>query len=138
MKKLLLILLAMVLLSCGGEYTKTEKERGPVLTEQVKVVCLVFTPSNHGSGLGISTGGHLSVVSVDIQEKYAVVFECQHGKFIIEHMPKAKQLFYALKLGQEYTCEYQEIFKVVNKYNDGKKVKELERHLVKYDFLGVK
>ena len=128
--------LALVaLVATGCERTKTEYSE--VLTEPATVIDLVYTPSRHGSGVGPTFGitgeGDISVgiaiTSVNIPERYAVVFRCKHGKFIIQSA-KAKELWQRLKLNQEVTVSYKEVYRTV--YDDKKVV---SRVLVKYDFL---
>ena len=128
--------LALVaLVATGCERTKTENSEG--LTEPATLIDLVYMPSRHGSGVGptfgMTSGGDASIgiaiTSVDIPERYAVVFRCQHGKFIIQSA-KAKELWQRLKLNQEVTVSYKEVYRTV--YDDKKVV---SRVLVKYDFL---
>lgn len=76
----------------------------------------------------------ISFTSVDVEERYAVVFQCQHGKFIIQNDQKqAKELWNQLKQGQEVTVSYKEEFETT--YDDGKPI---ARKLLKYDFLDAK
>lgn len=121
-------LLPLLVLGCE------KLEVGPDMTEKAKVCQLIYTPSQHGSTIapGVDTKGKVNItfVSVDIPEKYAVVFECQHGKFIIEDEGKesrAHRLWSRLKDGQEVTVRYAEVYSVDG--NGG-------RHLKKYNFIG--
>lgn len=115
----------------------TRREYSGELTEKAKVVDLVYTPSRHGTGLGptfdlTGEGGiGVAITSVVVPEIYAVVFECQHGKFIIQSdQKKAKELWNRLKEGQEVTVRYREVYDT-SYYN--KEV--VEKKLVKYDFI---
>ena len=95
------------------------------LTEQAEITEVVYTPSLHGSGvgMGMTAGGSLVVTnnSVSIPEVHAVVFECQHGKFII----KRKDMWEKAKIGMKVLIHYKEVFHVTDK----------SRELVKYNFL---
>lgn len=124
---------------------ETRTEYSDILHEDAKVVDVVYTPSRHGSGVGPSFGMTsegdaaigIAITSVSIPQKYAVVFKCQHGKFISEGEDKRhKDLWERLQEGQDVDVTYKEIYEAtyidINK--DGKK--ELrERKLIKYDFL---
>lgn len=116
------LFLTLLLCGCGETFTKDA-------TEPATVVDVVYTPSNHGSGLGLDmTGkGGISLVEVDVAEKYAVVFECQHGKFIVqgEKGSNAYKQWTKLKTGQNVIVSYQEKYE-----KDDEKVK-----LVGYHFL---
>lgn len=71
-----------------------------------------------------------STTNVTIQDQFAVVFECQHGKFVIESLGKesiAHKLWMKLKQGSAVNIRYKEVFRVVPATN--------ERKLVKYDFI---
>jgi hypothetical protein len=124
MRTLFAICAALVLAGCyKTEYSET-------LTEQAAVLDVIYQPSQHGGGMGVgmSMSGNMVVTSnsVDIPAKYAVVFECQHGKFIIEGTgEKHKALWQRLKAGQRVTVTYREQWRVDDK----------TRTLVKYDFL---
>lgn len=147
---LLVLALFIFTNSACGPYKKTEIARSDILEEDAMVVDLVYTPSQHGSGVGAGpsidmTGeGGLGIaivsVSVDIPEKYAIVFKCQHGKFIIEcNTPGRKELWQKLDEGQKVKVKYKEVYELVYliyKDENKKKVKELvEKRLKKYDFL---
>lgn len=159
---LLLVIVGLALLVAGCRYTK--KEYSSVLTEDAEVVDLVYTPSRHGSGSGagpsINMSGDVGIsfvsVSVDIPEVYAIIFKCDHGKFIVQsnkheesqkikslrenlkdghhkESQKIKSLWENLKDGQKVSITYREVYK--NTY-DGDKL--LESHLVKYNFIDAK
>jgi hypothetical protein len=108
----LLVALFLVFVACGP-YNRTEKEYTAILEEDATVVDLVYTPSRHGSdvGIGLTTGGDLSItpVSINIPEKYAIVFKCQHGKFIIDcNTQERKKLWNDLDEGQKVRVKYKE------------------------------
>ena len=122
---------------------EVKTEISDVLHEDGKVVDLVYSPSNHGTGIGPTVdltgdgGMGIAVTSVDIPEKYAVVFRCQHGKFIIEGTDeKYKNLWSRLEENQEVDITYRERYKITydDIDNDGKK-EPIEKRLIKYDFL---
>jgi hypothetical protein len=71
-----------------------------------------------------------STSTVTIQDQFAVVFECQHGKFLIESLGKesrAAQLWKKLKQGNEVKIRYKEVFYVVPATS--------RRELVRYEFV---
>jgi len=121
------IVLTVLLASC-----EPPVESSPEMTEKAKVVQTIFAPSQHGtsSGTAISLKGKVSFVSttVDIPSKYAIVFECEHGKFVIQdegENSRAHNLWKKLKDGQQVTVRYKEVWQV----------REQVRHLLKYDFI---
>jgi hypothetical protein len=93
------------------------------LSEPATVVEVVYSPSQHGSGTGMSMKGELSVTSVSIPEVFATVFECQHGKFIIER----KDVWQRSHVGDRVNVRYREVYKV----------RKGQRELVNYDFISV-
>ena len=139
--------LAAVLVGCDG--TVSEEKLSPELTEGATVVDLVYNPSNHGSDVNPSlhmtedggVGLGFTFTEVDIPEKYAVVFQCQHGKFIIQDdQPKVKELWSRLKLGQRVTVRYKEVYQddyAVKTTWWGKELTRVlvARKLLKYHFI---
>jgi hypothetical protein len=68
--------------------------------------------------------------SVKVEDQFAIVFECQHGKFLIEDLGKesrAAQLWKKLKEGDQVTIKYKEVYRVVPATD--------EKTLVKYEFV---
>lgn len=118
MKKAVM-LLTLALTGCA------KTEYGEQLQEPAEVSDVVFTPSQHGSGTGLGFGanGNVSVVvtDVDMPPVYAVVFQCQHGKFIV----KDKFQWEMRKPGETVTVIYREVYKV----------KGSKRILHDYDFI---
>jgi len=129
-------------------------EAGPELTEKGKVVEVAFrlgsstVTTNQSPGyektiaksfLDDPLGLHSKTVrvpstnatnTVKVEDQFAVVFECQHGKFIIEDLGKesrAGQLWKKLKQGDPVTIKYTEVYRIVPATN--------EKTLVKYDFI---
>jgi hypothetical protein len=133
MKRIVLALLLSCVTLLGG-CTDERIEKSTVLTEKAVVADLVYTPAVHGSGVGptISMKGKvgLAFTNVDISEAYAVVFQCDHGKFIINDPTKAKRLWQTLKKDQEVVVSYREVYLATY---DGDKL--LQRRLEKYEFL---
>lgn len=119
-----LVIPVLIIVLGGCEKT----EYGPELTENAEITEVVYTPSQHGSGnsLGVSANGTVvtSFASIDIPEVFAVVFKCEHGKFIV----KRKDVWEKAKTGMAVTVHYREVYKVLGE----------ERRLIKYDFLGFK
>lgn len=117
--KILGLLLVITVSAC------TRTEYGPRLSESVTVEDVVYTPDTHGSGIapGFTSDGKMSVsfVSIDTDPIYAVVFQCQHGKFII----KDKATWEKATKGATGNVTYREVIAIKK---DG-------RHLVGYDFL---
>lgn len=99
------------------------------LAEQVVVADVVYTPSRHGSGAGtgFDTNGDIQFTSttISLPEKYAVVFKCKHGKFIVT----GKELWSRLVEGDSVTVLYREEYKVTKDHES--------KELVGYDFLNV-
>jgi hypothetical protein len=138
--------LASILVGCKD--TVSEQKLSPELTEKATVADLVYTPSNHGSNINPSVhitsegdlGLGLTFTEVDIPEKYAVVFQCQHGKFIVQdNQKKAKELWNRLKTGQEVMVWYNEVYQedyAVNRTWWGKELSRelIARKLLKYRF----
>ncbi|MBI2451807.1 hypothetical protein HYV50_01875 [Candidatus Pacearchaeota archaeon] len=132
-----------ILGGCNAPVTKVESSE--ILHEDAAVVDIVYTPSRHGSGSGfgptIDSGGNIGIsfsdVSVDIPEKYAVVFKCQHGKFVVQGTNQYyRDLWERFTEGQEVDVTYREVFR--NTYQDidkdGKK-DLIKRELIDYDFI---
>lgn len=116
------IFTALLLIFIVGCY---KTEYSPVLTEPATVSDSVYTPAGHGTGIGNSfnSSGSVGMVvtSIDIPEVYAVVFKCQHGKFIV----KRKDMWDKLQKGDKVIVQYREEYRVTDK----------ERILNKYDFI---
>ena len=125
----------------GCKETKTELS--DILHEDAVVSETVYSPSRHGSDISptydlTGDGGvGFAITSVSIPEKYAVVFKCQHGKFIVEGTDKAhRDLWQRLEEGKKVDVSYKEIYKAVYDDVDGDGEKDLlSRDLVDRDFL---
>jgi hypothetical protein len=121
----------------------TEQEYSQILHEDAKVVQTVYTPSRHGSGTTVNFNsddeGNINpgfgVTSIDIPEKYAVVFKCQHGKFIVEGTDSQhKALWKRMNEGDIVDVTYKEVYQTRYNNQDGKK-NILEKRLIDYDFI---
>lgn len=110
----LLVLIFALLVGCSGHTTKY----GPVLTEPATVQSLAYVPRGHGSGVGMTMKGEMSVSSVDIPERYAVVFQCRHGSFVVEGQ-RARELFGKVRQGQRVAVHYREVMRCPALENDG-------------------
>jgi len=101
--------LAVLLVGCDKERLEYTAE-----TEVGTVADLPYVPAGHGStsSVGFTTSGDVSFSggSVYIPERKAIVFECEHGRFVVEGHP---DLWAKLKVGQKVTIEYHKIYKIV-------------------------
>lgn len=106
MKWLLVVLFVpAILLSCEPSVDPT------ILSEKAKVLQLCYNPGAHGSGVGITSGGDMAVTSVAVSPSWAIVFECGHGRFVVEDSgqgSRSHELWKRLKEGQEVTVTYHE------------------------------
>jgi hypothetical protein len=140
-KTIIACVLLFFLASCTNtNSTHTAKEYSEILIEKGTVEDLVFTPKNHGDDLspGMTMSGKLTVsfTSIDIPEKYAVVFKCHdHGvKFVIQdNQEKAKEMWNRLKRDQEVTIYYKNVYEVTYQ-NDS----VTERKLIDLEFVDAK
>ena len=119
MKQIFTALLFLFVVGCY------KTEYSPTLTEPATVSDSIYTPAQHGSAVGpvLNTSGNagLAITSVDVPEAYAVVFKCQHGKFIV----KRKDIWEKLQTGDKVVIQYREEYHVTDK----------ERVLHKFDFI---
>lgn len=137
MKRQLLVLTGLLLMMAGCSNKKVVFEYSAIIEEPVKVRNLVYVPAVHGSAVGPTVGmdfdGNLNmgvaITSVGTEEEFAIVFECQHGGFII----KRENLWKRLHEDSLYTCQYVEVWQVT--YEDSV---ALEKKFIDYDFLGLK
>ena len=116
------------------------EEAGPELTEKGKVLEIAFrlgsttttTAQSQGYNKTIAKSwiddpiglhnktvrvpGTSSSNTVTVEDQFAVIFECQHGKFIVESLgkeSKAGLLWKKLKQGDSVDIRYKEVFYVV-------------------------
>jgi hypothetical protein len=141
-----------VLTGCGPS-TEVRNEY-KTLHEDAVVEDVIFIPSRHGSSSGVGydlTGeGGLSITSgsVSIPEKYAVVFKCKHGKFIVQAEGydagtsndsleiSVRDLWKKISKGDTVDVLYRELYECTYKdtNNDGK-LELISSHFIDYDFL---
>jgi hypothetical protein len=95
---------------------------GPELTEPGRVEETHFVPGQSGTSTGISSSGHVVIGDISTDPVWATVFECQHGKFVIQGSDeRARQLWAKLKPGDAVEIRYVERFEST----DGYKTKKL-------------
>lgn len=106
MKKLILFL-PLLLTGCPEQQSKDMAELGEVYD-------VAYMPAGHGSGTGYNfSDGSISYHDVTIPARYAVIFKCKHGKFVIDG-PRGEDLYNKLEKGQAVTISYQEVYEVEN------------------------
>lgn len=146
----LMMVHGLVILLAGCQEVK--QEFSEALHEDAVIENVVYTPSQHeprvepsfgGSGaigfgpngVGIRIGNGIQFTSVTVPEKFAVVFRCQHGQFIISR----KKVYEKFKDHKDKTVDvvYREVYRTTYNTQDGKK-RVVARELVDYDFLGAK
>ncbi len=130
------------------------EETGPELVESGKVLEIAFrlgsTTSTTNQAMGyqktiskswvddplglhnktVNVPGTSATSTVKIEDQFAVVFECQHGKFLIEDLgrdSRAGKLWKKLKQGDEVKIRYKEIFHVIPAEN--------KKTVVSYEFI---
>ena len=118
----LIVLGRLVVVAILGVSGCAQHVYGPELTEPGRVVAMSYMPRNHGTGAGYAftggkSGGGIVVTSVTIPEKYAIVFQCQHGSFVIEN-DEAQRLFTTLTQGVVVSIHYRVIYR--RKHKDPK------------------
>lgn len=139
----------LMLLACSG-CVRVETEQSSVLHEDAVVIETVYTPSRHDTNLGMTAikagaigmdfsgdvgiriGGGLQISSSEVPEKFAVVFKCKHGKFIVDH----KEVYEKLKGKEDKIVDvsYTEVYQTTYDKKDGKEY-VIDRILIKYHFL---
>lgn len=127
-----IVLLSVLLMNGCDKAPRTEYS--PMLTEPGEIYDTAYVPAGHGHdtaiGYNLGEGGGLTITPVDVEipERYAVIFKCQHGKFVIDGH-KAKRLYERFDRGDKVTIQYREIIRVVTR--DGVE----SRSVVDLDFL---
>jgi len=121
----------------------TVEEYSDVLHEDARVIQPIYIPSQHGSGSTISfhSDGEgnlnpgLGVTSIDINEKYGVVFECKHGNFVVEgEGDKYKKLWKRMRKDETVDITYKEVYQIRYTTENGQR-KVLEKRLKDYWFI---
>lgn len=112
MKKVFLFLL--ILSACDKVYDSE------TMTEAAVVDDVVATPRTHGDSVGMSMKGTLVVGGVDTAARYAVVFVCQHERFMVQggEDSKAFAFWSKAKKGSKVKLTYTERYKI----DDGKRI----------------
>jgi hypothetical protein len=109
MKFALLLFFAFSLCSC------VQYQDGPVKTESGIVYDTCYVPSGHGSDIavGITGNGQVSITPIDlnIPARWAVVFQCEHGKFVIDGA-RGEHCYQRLQRGDKVTIKYCDRFAV--------------------------
>jgi len=129
------------------------EEYSETLHEDAVVVNAVYTPPHHdvklgltaasmgksfgmdyGGNLGFQVGNGLQVSSVSVPEKFAVVFKCSHGQFIVTR----KDVYEKLKghEGETVDVSYREVYRATYETKDNER-RLIDRVLTDYDFLTV-
>lgn len=149
MRNIIVTLVCLVTLFLVG-CQEVKQEFSGNLIEDAVIVEAVYTPSSHDRKLGLTAfklgplgvdfsgnsglriGGGLQVSGVTVPEKFAVVFKCQHGKFIITQ----KEVYEKFKdhEGEKVEVLYREIYRTTYEKKDGK-LEVISRVLEDYDFL---
>lgn len=116
----------MVLAGVQCHQNLAKQETTQILTEDAVVTETCFLPAQHGSGstTTITMNGDIGFgsTSINIPAQYAVVFQCQHGKFVI----KDEDIWKKLASGDKVRVEYKEVYLV---YKDGR------REFLDFDFV---
>lgn len=91
---------------------------GPTQSEPAEVYDTCFVPSGHGQtsgawGYGHDGGVYTPPQDITIPATYAVVFKCQHGKFVIDG-PRGEVLYKKLEKGDSVIVTYCEELTVDN------------------------
>lgn len=116
MRKKLSIKLGLAAVVSGALFCGcVQRFNGPELTESGEVYDTCFVPKGHGSDLaiGFDMDGnyHVTPVDITIPARYAIVFKCKHGKFVIDG-ERAEGLYKQLSRGDSVTIRYCEKFEV--------------------------
>lgn len=107
MKIILLFALAIAVICSGC----TKHKNGPELQESAEIYETCFTPAGHGQtsgGMGMTYKGKMTYrfpQSINIPAVYAVVFKCQHGKFVIDGK-RGESLYSRFSKGDKVTVVY--------------------------------
>lgn len=128
---------------------RVETEQSKVLHEDAVVSETVYTPSRHDTGLELTAikmgpvgvgfsgdmgirGGALQISNVEVPEKFAVVFKCKHGKFIVARKETYEKL--KGKEGKTVDVSYTEVYRTTYEKKDSKE-HVIDRTLIKYHFI---
>lgn len=116
---------------------EVKQEFSETLHEDAVIENVVYTPSKHESQIKLSAGGGIMmggirIARVTVPEKFAVVFRCQHGQFIITR----KEVYEKFKdhNGEMVDVAYRKVYMTTYDRKDGEK-QIVANELVDYDFL---
>lgn len=102
-------IIALTILSVALYGCLPETKMGEQLKEDGEVYDTCFIPKGHGSdtAIGFNTSGDISVtpINIDIPARYAIVFKCQHGKFVIDG-DRGEALYKKLSKGDIVKIKY--------------------------------
>lgn len=111
-----------------------ERVNGPELSEPGEVYDTCFVPQGHGSGssVGFTSDGALtsSSTSIEVPARYAIVFRCQHGKFVIDG-DRGKVLYNKLSKGDHVTIRYCEVLEVKDGVTTPVELHFIDAHITK-------
>lgn len=94
-----------------------ERHNGPELSEPGEVYDTCFVPKGHGHDVAVGYnagkrgGVTITPVNINIPARFAVVFKCQHGKFVIDG-PRGERLYKKLSKGDRVVIRYCEVLEV--------------------------
>ena len=132
MKILTTIISLLLCVSCGI-FPTTKHFTSDPKTERIVVDDVVYTPATHGGGssTGFTLNGDISFSSISINTtaKYAVVFRCVHGKFIVED----STIWAHSKERDTGVCIYREMYQC--KYRGDHPMEKPQ--LINYQFMSV-
>lgn len=115
----LVCLLAIISIVAGCR----EKRESGVLHESATVRELIFTPEQHGSGIGVGYntgkggGGVVSPIVIDVKATYGVLFQCRHGNFVVQGDDEFHEnLWKRMRKGERVIVSYKETYWVSSDY----------------------
>lgn len=152
MKKFFAIASFVVAIVALSGCKDTRKEFSEPKHEDATIMNAVYTPSRHntviepsimssdGIGLGLGFSGNVGlhvgmgvqITSVTVPEKFAMVFHCQHGQFIVSR----REVYEKMKdwVGKKVDVEYKEVYLTTYEKKDGQTV-PVSRELTDYKFI---
>lgn len=118
-------LIALAVAICWAFSGCTQRKYGPELTESAEIYDTCFVPKGHGSdvAIGMTTKGSMTVTPIDINipARFAVVFKCQHGKFVIDGQ-RGEALYERFSKGDKVTVKYCDVIEITK---DGERAVDL-------------
>jgi hypothetical protein len=130
MFKHVFLFFALFLVSCGPTYN--QRSQSDTLHEPATVTETCYSPGFHHIDIDTSVDGDgnitITPVSCSVPEQYAVVFRCQHGKFVI----REKRIWEKCARDDEVDITYQELY---NDTYDRQTKKMVKREVYDYHFI---